>query len=40
MGERESAERDTGAAPGAAAGDTPAGREYTKHRTEESDHTP
>ncbi|MFD3736394.1 hypothetical protein ACFWVE_34840, partial [Streptomyces sp. NPDC058632] len=39
-GERVSGERDTGAAPEAAAGDTPAGRESTKHRTEESDHTP
>ncbi|GAB2783205.1 hypothetical protein GCM10027073_14880 [Streptomyces chlorus] len=38
--ERESAEHDTSAAPGATAGDTSAGREYTKHRTEESDHTP
>ncbi|WAX76518.1 ATP-binding protein [Streptomyces sp. KMM 9044] len=35
---RDIAGRDT--APGAAADDTPAGREPTKHRTEESDHTP
>ncbi|MEU3148167.1 MULTISPECIES: ATP-binding protein [unclassified Streptomyces] len=39
-GEHGSEERDTGAAPEAAAGDTPTGRESTKYRTEESDHTP
>ncbi|PWI10140.1 ATP-binding protein [Streptomyces sp. NWU339] len=37
----DSQERDTGAAPEkATTGDTPAGRESTEHRTEESDHTP
>ncbi|MGY3205966.1 ATP-binding protein [Streptomyces sp. TE5632] len=40
-GAHDSQERDTGAAPEAATtGDTPAGRESTEHRTEESDHTP
>ncbi|MCX2927768.1 ATP-binding protein [Streptomyces sp. NEAU-W12] len=39
-GEHGAEERDTGAAPEAAAGDIPTGRESTKYRTEESDHTP